>query len=225
MGALFVRRGWGCYYFGDYFDPRYSTQGYVSWCGYSRGAEVVVVRGWYDPMYSYYQVSYRNDPAWHRDMVGLYVGRFRGEIALPPRTLAQQNTVVVQANINVGNVQMLTTVNLMVKANPALRFQTLTVVERQEHMRSAREIIEVGNRRNQLEVKLVAQHAGVPHTAPRAVKVDMARTIVRTSAAHAAAHSAEFKPGPGHELGGPHQVPGKQPPPKKPPERDRERER
>ena len=23
--SLFVRRGWGGYYFGDYFEPRYST--------------------------------------------------------------------------------------------------------------------------------------------------------------------------------------------------------
>src|SRR5262249_55619599 len=62
-GALFVRRGWGCYYFGDYFDPAYAQSGYVSWCGYSTGGSgVVVVRGWYDPMYSYYRVSYREDP-------------------------------------------------------------------------------------------------------------------------------------------------------------------
>jgi hypothetical protein len=216
MGALFVRRGGCCYYFGDYFDPRYSTQGYVSWCGYSRGAEVVVVRGWYDPMYSYYRVSYRNDPAWNRDMVSLYVGRYRGEIAPPPRTLALQNAVVVKANINIGNVQMLTTVNLMAKANPAMKFQTLTVVERQEHLRSAREIIATGNRRNQLEVQLIARNVGVAHNAPRVVKVDMPRTMVGASAAHA--ERIGVKPGLAHD---PHQAP----PLKKPLERERERDR
>ena len=117
-------------------------------------------------MYSYYRVSYRDDPAWHRDMIGLYVGRFRGEIALPPRTLVAQNTVIVQANINVGNVQMLTTVNLMVKANPALRFQTLTVAQRQEHFVAAREVVEVGTRRGQLEGQLVVRNGGIASWRP-----------------------------------------------------------
>ena len=27
MGAMFVRRGWGCYYFGDYYGPAYASGG------------------------------------------------------------------------------------------------------------------------------------------------------------------------------------------------------
>lgn len=29
--SLFVRRGWGCYYFGDYFENRYVNRGFSSW--------------------------------------------------------------------------------------------------------------------------------------------------------------------------------------------------
>ena len=217
FGALFVRRGWGCYYFGDYFEPGYANLGYVSWCGYPPGANVVVVRGWYDPMYSYYRVSYRNDPVWHANMVQLYVGRFGGTVALPPRTLAAQNTLIVKANINIGNVQMLTTVNLMAKANPALRFQAVTAVEQQRHMVAAREIVETGNRRSQLEVQVVARNAGVAHTAPRALTMEMPKTIVKTSISHAADPKVTV-----HDLTTPRQLPAKQPVKKT---LDRERER
>jgi len=33
VGALFVRRGHGNYYFGDYFEKRYVTAGYNPWSG------------------------------------------------------------------------------------------------------------------------------------------------------------------------------------------------
>jgi hypothetical protein len=108
VGALFVRRGWGVYYFGDYFGPTYVSSGYVAWCAPAlRGTITIGVgRGYfYDPLWSYYSVTYRSAPAWHTNVTNVYVGRFRGDIPPPPRTLVQQNTVINRiTNVNVTNV-------------------------------------------------------------------------------------------------------------------------
>ena len=67
---------------------------------------VTVGRGCYDPLFSFHAVHYRNDP-WERDVRALYVGRARGTIAPPPRTLVQQ-TQVVNNITNVTNVTNVT---------------------------------------------------------------------------------------------------------------------
>src|SRR5207244_3348069 len=58
-GSLFVRAGYGHYFFGDYFEARYTTLGYHSWFSVRFG------RGYaYDPLFSYYRPYYRSDPHW-----------------------------------------------------------------------------------------------------------------------------------------------------------------
>ena len=44
-GSMFVRRGSSSYYFGDYFETRFSTMGYRSWFSVSIGRNYA-----YDPM-------------------------------------------------------------------------------------------------------------------------------------------------------------------------------
>ena len=117
-GAFFARRGFGCYYFGDYFAPRYAGLGFTAWNGYV-SASVSIGGGWCDPLFSYYRCGYRNDPFWGGGIGNLYAGRFRGDYARPPINLVQQNTVInnitnnttiVNKNVNVNNVQMLTSI-------------------------------------------------------------------------------------------------------------------
>ncbi len=188
-GALFVRRGWGCYYFGDYFGPTYASVGYTSWCGYAGGREVVVVRGWYDPMYSYYRVSYRDDPYWRGGITQLYVGRFRGDIPPPPRTLVQQNTiirnttivnnniVVNNKSVNVNHVAMLSSINTAAKAKN-LPMQTLSAEARQDQLRSTRQFHAVAQQRSQLETQMIAKQSASPSAAaaPRTLKLDVSKT-------------------------------------------------
>jgi hypothetical protein len=204
FGALFVRRGYGCYYFGDYFGPTYATSGYVSWCGYSGGRDVVVVRGWYDPMYSYYRVTYRDDPGWHTSITTVYIGRFRGDVPPPPRTLVQQNnifvnntvvnntTVINNKTVNVSNVQMLTTVNAAAKANPNLKLQPVPAEARKEQMVASRQVHTFAQQRAQSETQLVAKSPGAPKLAdgPRTAKLDVPK------ASQARASSAAVPPTP-----------------------------
>jgi len=196
FGALFVRRGYGGYYFGDYYGPAYGNAGYVAWCGYGGGG--VVVRGWYDPMWGYYQVHYRDDPAWRGGvMVNLYVGRYRGDVPRPPVTLVAQNNIFINnsvtVNINVNHTQMLTTVAAAAKANPNMRMEPVPMAARQEHMRAAREIHEAAAHRAREESRMVAEHHGAmprPNEAPRTAKMTVAKSVSRAAAVTSANHAA-----------------------------------
>ena len=81
--SLFVRAGWGNYYFGDYFDRRYSTIGFNAWYGTPVGSGFAIGvafgnRPRYDPMWDYYRIQNLNNPAWAIGINNVYVGRFNG---------------------------------------------------------------------------------------------------------------------------------------------------
>ena len=54
MASLWVRPGWGHYFFGDYYEARYTRFGFHPWHTY--GAR------FHDPLFSYYQWRHRGDP-------------------------------------------------------------------------------------------------------------------------------------------------------------------
>jgi len=86
---LFVGPTGNQYCFGDYFEPAYLRAGYRPWSVYGPRR--------HDPLYSYYRGSHRDDPAWLRGVNATYAGRRDGSLTRPPRTLAEQTTVVRRA--------------------------------------------------------------------------------------------------------------------------------
>jgi hypothetical protein len=86
-GALFVRSGYRHYYYGDYFSPSYRQAGFTPWVDYRAGRSAV------DPLWGYYRGA-RAGSSWERDLRGLYADRYAGRVAAPPRSLAQQATVL-----------------------------------------------------------------------------------------------------------------------------------
>lgn len=110
--SLFVRRGWGNYYFGDYFEPRYATVGFNAWFGTPRGSGFAIgvtlgnPRPHYDPLWDYYRIQNANNPKWAIQINDVYVGRYNGSVPRPPRTLVQQTTVIN----NITNVTNNTTI-------------------------------------------------------------------------------------------------------------------
>ncbi len=100
VDALFVRPAYGHYYFGDYYGPGYATMGYES---------VVVYSGRrYDSIIVYETWAHRSQPNWISLQIDIYNGRNRGLLAVPPRTLVQQNTIIQQNITNVTNVTNVT---------------------------------------------------------------------------------------------------------------------
>lgn len=213
VGALFVRRGYSHYYFGDYYDARYATVGYSAWCGtYTRTGFTVgfgVGRSWgYDPLWSYYSVTYRDTPTWHRGVGDLYHGRYRGDLVRPPTTLVQQNTVinnVTKTNVtnvtnNITVINGMPTVNNRDVSNVAMvaplkvapdlsrtKFESVNADTRRNEAAAARQIREVGAQRGRLETAAVTQAPvvrpptpGQPVVAaqPRSIKLDVPKTAV-----------------------------------------------
>lgn len=123
FGSLFARRGYGNYYFGDYYEERYTRVGFRPWCapllrdrlaggpgfgGFGPGAFDRPGRGFYgDPLWNYYSVANRDTPRWRAGIGDTFVGRYRGDIPRPPRTLVQQNTAITNIT-NVTNVSNVT---------------------------------------------------------------------------------------------------------------------
>jgi hypothetical protein len=97
LDAMFVRPYYGSYYFGDYYEARYSTMGFESCVVYSRRS--------YDPIIVY--ESYER-PTWVNVQINLFNSRRADPALCPPRTLAQQTTII-QNNVTV--VQNNTTIN------------------------------------------------------------------------------------------------------------------
>ncbi|OWK41890.1 hypothetical protein [Fimbriiglobus ruber] len=218
-GAMFVRSGHGAYYFGDYFGPRYATVGYSAWCGSASGTTFTVAVGVgrgvpYDPMWGYYRVAYRSDPAWMASVNTVYVGRYRGDIPPPPRTIVQQTTIINNININVGVVNVNVVNSVMVAPVRTIQRTNVTLVmapvHREEIVREvahARELRAVAVQRQRVEVGLVGRPIGatphvvaleVPHTVvARAVVVSPGARVVE----HGPLHPEVGRPGvmvPGH---------------------------
>lgn len=81
--ALFVRPTYGHYYFGDYYAPRYVNSGFSFWFDFRYG------RSCHDPLYDYYHRSHRGR-GWEAEVRGIYIGRTRGTLPLPPANLRAQ---------------------------------------------------------------------------------------------------------------------------------------
>jgi hypothetical protein len=88
LASLWVRPSWGNYAFGDYYSSRYARLGYQPWLSYGPRYR--------DPLYGYYAWRARGDSSWRRGLVSLYNGRVRGDLALPPRTLAAQRRLAAR---------------------------------------------------------------------------------------------------------------------------------
>ena len=208
FGALFVRRGWGNYYFGDYFAQPYVNSGYYPWAGRIGAAGAFALgfgvgRTWgYDPLWSYYSVAYRNNRDWFTGFNTLYSGRYSGRISPPPRTLVQQNTVINKiTNVNVKNVTNNITVlnrNVMVNKQdvtavtmvaplkvarnlqPEARVQPISAAVRKTEARHAAEIRNFAVERRKLETAALAKGPPVAKKTdtPRTLKLSVPKEVV-----------------------------------------------
>jgi hypothetical protein len=175
LTALFIRRGFPSYYFGDYFEPAYRRSGFVSWIDYRYN------RVGYDPLYSYYRWRHRDNPDWDRGLRTLYAARVSGEIARPPRTLVQQTTLIQNITNNGVNVQNIQNVTVLAPMNRmhdrVVRLQAVPQQERQADRQHAEQLRQLSLQRATQERQLVAKGKPVARAdTPRVVKLDLPRT-------------------------------------------------
>jgi hypothetical protein len=172
LSALFVRPATCHYYFGDFFAPRYARAGFVPWVDYR------YARGHHDPVFTYYR--FRHGPAWERDLRGLYGDRFAGRAVLPPRTLAQQNTLVQnlvkERNVNqtvINRVTALAPVTQAAQRNN-IKLAAVTRDVRIEEQKQAQRLHELARERQRVEAQLLAKGPPTkPTDPPREAKLDL----------------------------------------------------
>jgi hypothetical protein len=209
-GAFFARRGWGGYFFGDYFGPRYVGLGFTAWNGFS-GVSLTVGRGFYDPLFSHYSVGFRNDPFWNAGIYNLYGGRYRGTFARPPVNLVQQTTVINNINKtvvknttvnNINNVQMLSPLSEASKtAN--LKLQPVAERDRRSQQEAARNYRDLATRRADLE-RNIAQGANArPANAARTAQLDVPRANPVTARGSSNELPKQGKDNPAAKMGNP----------------------
>ncbi len=208
VGALFVRRGYSSYYFGDYFEPRYTTIGFNAWCGSSRGTSfalnVSVGRGaYYDPLWSHYQIQHRADPVFVTNIQNVYVGRYNGEVARPARTLVQQTTIVnnitnvtnttvnnttnnvtnnkvVNSNNNATNLTMIQPLKTIQQTNTNVVLKTVPKAEQVKEQALVKQTRDIGEERNRAETQLASKQLApaLATDKPRQVKLDVPQQVV-----------------------------------------------
>jgi hypothetical protein len=160
-GAFFCRRGYGSYYFGDYFAPSYLSLGFSAWCG-NFGFSIGFGHGFYDPLFSYYNCGFRADAFWGAGVFDLYLGRYNGSYLCPPTTLIQQNTVINNitninnSNVNTNNVNMLTSLTNADRGGRR-RLTQVPESERQQFRAQAGSQRELAARRAQGEAQLASR--------------------------------------------------------------------
>jgi hypothetical protein len=181
QGALFVNSDCGQYYFGDYFDASYRSRGFLSWLAFRFG------RGCYDPLFGYYRSYYGADSGWETSLRDLYAGRFSGDLARPPRTLIEQNTLVqniTNNNTTINNVTNINNVTMLAplsQVSPAIAtLRQVTPQGQQAAVTAAQHLRTVSGQRGQLESQLLAKGtAPIKTTGTRqVVKVNLPKTTV-----------------------------------------------
>jgi hypothetical protein len=87
LHSLFVRPGYGSYYFGDYYSRNYHSAGYYPWFSYGSSHRR------YDPLWTYHNWYYprHGDANWSNQYHSAYNARVGGAAPRPPRTLVQQS--------------------------------------------------------------------------------------------------------------------------------------
>jgi hypothetical protein len=187
FGSLFVRSGFGSYFFGDYFEPAYLRGGFVPWI------DLRVNRYSYDPLYAYYRFANARDRNWDRDLHTLFRGRIDGNIARPPQTLVQQTKIINNitnntnntTNItNIKNVTALSTLNQVTTNNKDIKLVKVTKDEVAQQQKHTQLFQQAAVQRRQVESKLITQNAGATKTdKPVAAKIEVPKIATLKNAA------------------------------------------
>jgi WXXGXW repeat (2 copies) len=174
VDALFVRPSHCHYYFGDYYGPAYQRRGFESCVVYSSRR--------YDSIIVYENYRHRNIRDWHQTQINLVVARNTGRAPVPPRTLVQQNKVIIQKNVtNVTNVTNVRNVNVQktevlttmarVSQDRGIRTVPLNRDSRNQARQQSRAVTQVAAQRIRTETPT----SGGPPSRPRTASLQMPR--------------------------------------------------
>ena len=156
---LFLRPGYGHYYYGDYYGSNYATAGYSPWFSFNSS------RYGYDPFYAQQQWLNRQDRGWNQNIQTNFQNLRANENLRPPRTWADQNTRLASAgNVNGQNIAIATSLDELAKSKDhSLRFQAVDKAERQQLAQHGQAVAQHRDQRQKLELQAANPLAAKPH--------------------------------------------------------------
>ena len=166
VNHLFLRPGYGHYYFGDYYGANYADAGFSPWFSYQSS------RRGYDPIYANQRWQHRNDRDWEHRVEANFRNYRDNENTRPPRTWAAQRERAKRTDeTNRKNATLAASLDeLAQRKNGRQRFQPVDPTERQQFGLRGQEYRKYLQQRQQLEANAARTQDGDP-----AIAVEPAR--------------------------------------------------
>jgi hypothetical protein len=144
---LFLRPGYGHYYFGDYYGSNYANAGFSPWFSYASS------RQGYDPIYANQRWQHRGNHEWEQRAEANYRNLQDNENARPPRNWAAQAALAEHRDAsNRRNVAIAAQLEELARRNNGrLRYQQVDPSERQQYGQRGQEYRNYLQQRQKLE--------------------------------------------------------------------------
>jgi hypothetical protein len=156
---LFLRPGYGHYYYGDFYGLNYATAGYSPWFSFNSS------RYGYDPFYAQQQWLHRQDVGWNQNLQTNFQNLRANENLRPPRTWADQTTRLASAgNVNGRNFAIAASLDALAKSKDhLLRFQPVDQAERKQLLQNSQAVAQHREQRQKLEIQPTTLLGGAPN--------------------------------------------------------------
>jgi WXXGXW repeat (2 copies) len=144
---LFLRPGYGHYYYGDYYASNYTAAGFSPWFSFNSS------RYGYDPFYAQQRWIHRQDRGWEQNVQAAFQNRRDHENARPPRTWVEQRARIASGGTpNQQNLVVAAPLDELAKSqgNP-LRLQPLNKTQRQQFAQHEQAVHQLREQRQKLE--------------------------------------------------------------------------
>jgi hypothetical protein len=151
FASLFVRPGYGHYYFGDYYDARYLNAGFWPWYSYGYHR--------YDPFFAYHSWTNRSDPNWVTGLRSSYMDRRNGVQPRPPQTYSASRAGAPAGRS--AQPQLIAPLSQLAARQPMTKLSPAQITE---HRATAQRFQEASSQRVQKE----SAAAAAPRPAPKA---------------------------------------------------------
>ena len=161
LSHLFLRPGYGHYYFGDYYGRNYSEAGFLPWFSYQSS------RRGYDPIYANQRWQHRGDSGWAQRTHANFQNLRDNENARPPRNWAAQQALGGRGKaFNRSGLAVAAPLEELVQRDDRrLRFQPVDPAERQQFGQRGQEYRQYLQQRQQLEAQAARTPGRNPATA------------------------------------------------------------
>jgi hypothetical protein len=167
VSHLFLRPGYGHYYFGDYYGSNYRSSGFSPWFSFHSS------RRGYDPIYANQRWQHRRDRDWEQRTKTNYRNYRDNEDARPPRTWAAQRELAGRGEItNRRSIEVAAPLDELVrKKDSPFQLQPVDQREQQRFGLRGQEYRKYLQQRQQLEANVArtprVESANPPGTARR----------------------------------------------------------